>query len=81
MVPASAVVVDKIIRGEIKAGAAVRGNLALRVLELAAKPQQPAGAVPAGVAAALTAIGRALGARAAVTIDAERAEVVNPSEA
>lgn len=81
LVPASVVVAGDIIRGKIKASAAVRGNLALRVLELASKP--PAGRMPQSpaLAGALEALARALGARVPRTVEgAVSAEVVTPEQ-
>jgi hypothetical protein len=81
LVPASVVVAGDIIRGKIKASAAVRGNLALRVLELASKP--PAGRMPQSpaLAGALEALARALGARVPRTVEgAASVEVVTPEQ-
>ena len=78
LLPEALRVADELIRGKHKASAAVRANLCIEVIKLATRPAA-GNAIPPAVVGALAALGRALGARVPVTVDAEPAEVVEPA--
>lgn len=73
LVPPAVVLLHRIISGSVRAPASVRAGVAMRVVELGVKPQQPPLQAPAGLGEALAALSRALELRqrAAVASDAE----------